>query len=100
MTAWNVGPRQQPGASGARRRPGVAGVVAGIILLGVALVVLILPFGLFLLGGGGDSEAFSAMLRGFVIAAAVIGVLALAVLTFGIVTLVSSRRGSASGQMM
>jgi hypothetical protein len=66
-----------------------------VILLGIALVVLILPFGLFLLGGGGDGEAFSAMLKGFLIVAAVIGVLGLAVLTFGIVAVISSRRGTA-----
>jgi len=95
MSAWNVGPRQQSGASDARRRGGVAGVVAGLVLLGLALLVLVLPFGLFLLGGGGDGEAFSAMLRGFLIVAAVIGVLGLAALTFGIVAVSSSRRGAA-----
>ncbi|MGW7684739.1 hypothetical protein ACWGID_28620 [Kribbella sp. NPDC054772] len=68
--------------------------MAGIVLLGVALVVLILPFGLFILGGGGDTEAFSAMLRGFVTVSAVIAALGLATLTYGIITLISSRRGT------
>jgi ABC-type Na+ efflux pump permease subunit len=95
MTAWNVGPRQQSGVSDARRRGGVAGVVAGVVLLGVALLVLILPFGLFLLGGGGDGDRFSEILKGFLIAAAVIAALGVAALTFGIAAVSSSRRGAA-----
>lgn len=82
----------QPGFPAARSRRGRAAIVAGVILLAVALVVLVLPFGLFILGGGGDTEKFGEMLRGFLIASAVFGLLGLGVLTFGVVAAVVSRR--------
>lgn len=82
----------QPGFPAARNRRGIAAIVAGVILLAVALVVLVLPFGLFILGGGGDTEKFGEMQDRFLIASAVLGLLGLGVLTFGVIAAMVSRR--------
>ncbi|NIK54299.1 hypothetical protein [Kribbella shirazensis] len=75
-----------------RKRRGSTAVAAGVILLAVALVVLVLPFGLFILGGGGDTEKFGEMQNRFMIASAAFALLGLAVLTFGVAAAVASRR--------
>ena len=52
----------------------------------MAVVILVLLAGLFVLGGGGDTERFSVVVRGFVTTSAVVGGLGLASLVFGVVT--------------
>jgi hypothetical protein len=75
-----------------RQRRGIKAVAAGAILFALALATLVLPFGLFILGGGGDTESFGELQRRFAIAAAVIAALGLAVLVSGTITILTSRR--------
>ncbi|WP_350278816.1 hypothetical protein [Kribbella sp. HUAS MG21] len=89
----NYSPRP-PTATNHRERRGIKAVAAGAILFALAFAVLVLPYGLFILGGGGDTEAFADLQRGFAIASAVIAVLALAVLVSGTVTILTARRRS------
>ncbi|ONI75591.1 hypothetical protein BWI15_07040 [Kribbella sp. ALI-6-A] len=61
-------------------------LILGAVLLAFALVILVMPFALFLLGGGGDAARFSTFLRGFVITSITVGVAGLVSLVFGLVT--------------
>jgi hypothetical protein len=90
---YPAGPPIVP-ATNHRERRGIKAVAAGAILFALAFAVLVLPYGLFILGGGGDTEAFADLQRGFAIASAVIAVLALAVLVSGTVTILTARRRS------
>ncbi|WP_432946919.1 hypothetical protein ACQPXM_09530 [Kribbella sp. CA-253562] len=61
-------------------------LILGVVLLASALVILVMPFGLFILGGGGDTTRFSSFVRGFVTTSITVGVVGLASLVFGLIT--------------
>ena len=74
--AWYRGPS---------RAPGIVGIVLGTLGVMLALVVLVLPYFGFILGGGGDTDAFGEMAAGFARVALGIFIVSAVVLTTGIV---------------
>ena len=83
---------QLPPRHGALLGWGIALTVLGALNLLLALGIFILPYGLFLLGGGGDVDAFDEFAGRFVIVAIVVLVVALTMLAGGIAMLVARRR--------
>ncbi|UVI36010.1 hypothetical protein [Brevibacterium spongiae] len=76
--------------------PGILLIVAGALGLGVAIVIAVVPMFLFLLGGGGNVDAFDDVASGFAITGLVVGVVSVLVLIAGIVltTIVARKRRS------
>lgn len=87
----SAGPAQAP-----RRRPfiglGVTLLVLGVLGIGAAVLIFILPFGLFLLGGGGNTEAFDGFAAGFQITALVVAALSVCAIGGGITLLIIGSR--------
>lgn len=77
---------------GPRRGLAIAAIVIGPLLIGLGLLVMASPYALFLLGGGGDTEAFGAFAAGFLVPGIVIAAIGVALLVLGIVGLVRARR--------
>lgn len=84
-------PRRPP-RHGALLGWGIALTVLGALNLMLALVIFVLPYGLFLLGGGGDVDAFDGFASRFGIVAIMVLVIALAMLVGGIAMIVARRR--------
>jgi hypothetical protein len=89
---WNVPPHQYPfphqapGGQSSRKRLSMTGLIVGGVLLAVAVLILVMPVGLFIVGGGGDAARFSVVVRGFVTTSAAVGALGLVSLVFGLIT--------------
>ncbi len=64
----------------------MTGLILGGVLLVLAVLILIAPAGLFILGGGGDTDRFAVFARGFMKTSAVVGALGLISLVFGLIT--------------
>jgi len=64
----------------------MTGLILGGVLLVLAVLILIAPMALFILGGGGDTDRFAAFARGFFTTSAVVGALGLISLVFGLIT--------------
>jgi len=88
----NVPPHQHPfphqaaGDQSSRKRLSMTGLILGGVLLALAVLILVMLAGLFLLGGGGDAERFSVVARGFVTTSATVGAVGLVSLVFGLIT--------------
>jgi hypothetical protein len=80
-----MSPSAQARYIGPSRAPGIVCIVLGVLGVLLAFFVLILPYMLFLLGGGGDTDAFDEFATGFRVVAFVIFIVSAAVLTIGIV---------------
>lgn len=76
--------------------PGILLIVAGALGLGLGLCIHVVPMFLFLLGGGGNVDAFDDVASGFAITGLVVGVVSVLVLIAGIVltTVVARKRRS------
>lgn len=61
-------------------------LIVGGVLLVLAVLVLVLLAGLFVLGGGGDAARFSVVARGFVSTSATVGAVGLVSLVVGLIT--------------
>ena len=74
--------------------PGILLIIAGVLGLGVGLCIFVIPMFLFLLGGGGNVDAFDDVASGFFITGFVVAVISVLVLIAGIVltTVVAKRR--------
>ncbi|MFE1082078.1 MULTISPECIES: hypothetical protein [Brevibacterium] len=74
--------------------PGILLIIAGVLGLGVGLCILVIPMFLFLLGGGGNVDAFDDFASGFFITGFVVAVVSVLVLIAGIVltTVVARKR--------
>ena len=64
----------------------MTGLIVGGVLLALAVLILVMLAGLFVLGGGGDAERFSVVVRGFVTTSAVVGAVGLISLVVGLIT--------------
>ena len=73
---------------------GILLIIAGVLGLGVGLCILVIPMFLFLLGGGGNVDAFDDVASGFFITGFVVAVVSVLVLIAGIVltTVVARKR--------
>ncbi|WP_029088982.1 hypothetical protein [Brevibacterium album] len=71
---------------------GVVCLVAGALILAAGLLVLVTPMLLFLMGGGGNVEAFEEFARPVYTTGALISLPGLAVLAAGVVLVVIRRR--------
>lgn len=74
--------------------PGILLIIAGVLGLGVGLCILVIPMFLFLLGGGGNVDAFDDFASGFYTIGFVVAVVSVLVLIAGIVltTVVARKR--------
>ena len=74
--------------------PGILLIIAGVLGLGVGVCILVIPMFLFLLGGGGNVDAFDDFASGFFITGFVVAVVSVLVLIAGIVltTVVARKR--------
>ena len=74
--------------------PGILLMIAGVLGLGVGLCSLVIPMFLFLLGGGGNVDAFDDFASGFYTTGFVVAVASVLVLIAGIVltTVVARKR--------
>ncbi|SDR93233.1 hypothetical protein SAMN04489752_0616 [Brevibacterium siliguriense] len=74
--------------------PGILLIIAGALGLGVGLCILVIPLFLFLVGGGGNVDAFDDFAAGFYTTGLVVAVISVLVLIAGIVltTVVARRR--------
>ena len=74
--------------------PGILLIIAGVLGLGVGLCIFVIPMFLFLLGGGGNVDAFDDVASGFFITGFVVAVISVLVLIAGIVltTVVARKR--------
>jgi hypothetical protein len=61
-------------------------VIVGGVLLVLAVFILVLLAGLFVLGGGGDVDRFAVVARKFVMTSATVGALGLVSLVVGLIT--------------
>jgi hypothetical protein len=77
--------------------PGILLIIAGVLGLGVGLCILVIPMLLFLIGGGGNVDAFDDFASGFYSTGFVVAVISVLVLIGGIVlTTVPSRESDAA----
>lgn len=65
--------------------PGILLIVAGALGMLLALGIIMIPGVLFLLGGGGNVDAFGDFASGFVLTSLILGFASLAALVLGIV---------------
>jgi hypothetical protein len=65
--------------------PGILLIIAGVLGLGVGLCILVIPMLLFLIGGGGNVDAFDDFASGFYSTGFVVAVISVLVLIGGIV---------------
>ena len=65
--------------------PGILPIIAGVLGLGVGLCILVIPMLLFLIGGGGNVDAFDDFASGFYSTGFVVAVISVLVLIGGIV---------------
>ncbi|WP_306371306.1 hypothetical protein [Nocardiopsis sp. CC223A] len=65
-----------------------SGIIAGLL----GLLIVVLPYMLFVLGGGGDATGFDDFARAFLYTGCVVAFLGLLMFVFGIVRTVSRRR--------
>ena len=74
--------------------PGILLIIAGVLGLGVGLCILVIPMLLFLIGGGGNVDAFDDFASGFYSTGFVVAVISVLVLIGGIVltTVVARKR--------
>ncbi|MGO1291188.1 MAG: hypothetical protein ACTMH0_07815 [Brevibacterium linens] len=74
--------------------PGILLIIAGVLGLGVGLCILVIPMFLFLLGGGGNVDAFDDVASGFYTTGFAVAVISVLVLIAGIVltTVVARKR--------
>ena len=74
--------------------PGILLIIAGVLGLGVGLCILVIPMFLFLLGGGGNVDAFDDFASGFYTTGFAVAVISVLVLIAGIVltTVVARKR--------
>ncbi|GAA1943677.1 MAG: hypothetical protein ACTIBG_14290 [Brevibacterium aurantiacum] len=72
--------------------PGILLIVAGALGVLLAIGIIMIPGVLFLLGGGGNVDAFNDFASGFVITAVIVGVMSLAALVTGIVLAVRTAK--------
>jgi len=74
--------------------PGILLIIAGVLGLGVGLCILVIPMFLFLLGGGGNVDAFDDFASGFYVTGFVVAGISVLVLIAGIVltTVVARKR--------
>lgn len=92
--AYSPSPGGHPGAQwagqglgqkGPSRGPGLALTLVGVGIMLLAGVIFIAPYGLFLVGGGGDTTKFHAFAHSFVLPALVLFVVGVGLLAVGIV---------------
>ncbi|MGO3064876.1 MAG: hypothetical protein ACTIIT_02515 [Brevibacterium linens] len=86
-----------PGGAPAKKPsvvPGILLIIAGVLGLGVGVCILVIPMFLFLLGGGGNVDAFDDFASGFFITGFVVAGVSVLVLIAGIVltTVVARKR--------
>lgn len=88
------------GAPGAPRKkrhliaPGVTLLVLGLLGIAAAVLIFIMPFGLFLLGGGGNTEAFDDFAANFRLVASLVAGVSVLMAGGGIALIVvAGRRG-------
>lgn len=86
-----------PGGGPEKKPSVVAGIlliIAGVLGLGVGLCILVIPMALFLIGGGGNVDAFDDFASGFFTTGFIVAVISVLVLIAGIVltTVVARRR--------
>lgn len=79
-------PHQVPGKQSSRKRVSMTALIVGGVLLALAVLILVMLAGLFVLGGGGDAARFSVVVRGFVTTSAVVGAVGLVSLVVGLIT--------------
>lgn len=85
--------QQQPVKThGAMLGWGIASLVGGVVVGGIGMVLLVFPLFIFLLGGGGNTEAFDDTFGGVITAGWVGALLGLALVVLGIVLLVTRAR--------
>ncbi|GAB2573231.1 hypothetical protein [Kribbella endophytica] len=90
--AYQGGPVPNPGyqahdeKSSRKRRLSMTGLILGGVLLALAVLILLTLAALFVLGGGGDTDRFAPVARGFVTTSVTVGALGLVSLVFGIIT--------------
>ncbi|WP_427892843.1 hypothetical protein ACQHIV_08065 [Kribbella sp. GL6] len=85
-------PNPSPTPSGQPRRTGMTSLVVGGVVLALAFVIMVMPYGLFVLGGGGDTESFGELVRGFLVTGSVVGAIGLVPLLAGIVMTIAADR--------
>lgn len=73
--------------------PGILLIVAGVLGMLLALGIIMIPGVLFLLGGGGNVDAFDDFASGFILTSYILGFASLAALILGIVlTVVTAKK--------
>ncbi|WP_231443851.1 hypothetical protein [Brevibacterium zhoupengii] len=73
--------------------PGILLMVAGVLGMLLALGIIMIPGVLFLLGGGGNVDAFDDFASGFILTSHILGFASLAALILGIVlTVITARK--------
>ena len=72
-------------ASSALKSWGIVGLIIGPLLLILGSLILVAPFGLFILGGGGNTGTFVSAMSGFFVTGGVFCLLGIAILVLGIV---------------
>ncbi|WP_135447312.1 hypothetical protein [Brevibacterium aurantiacum] len=90
-------PMPQPPSSPPPRVPSVVPwillMVAGVLGMLLALGIIMIPGVLFLLGGGGNVDAFDDFASGFILTSHILGFASLAALILGIVlTVITARK--------
>lgn len=92
-----VHPGGAPGAPRSKRHliaPGVTLLVLGLLGIAAAVLIFIMPFGLFLLGGGGNTEAFDDFAANFRLVASIVAGVSVLMAGGGIALIVvAGRRG-------
>lgn len=76
----------------------IGGILGGGLVVALGIGMMILPYLLFLVGGGGDTAAFGEFARSFLIPGLVVVVAGIALLVTGVVR--STRGGVPSGRIL